>query len=900
MRIEPGTQLMHYRIVEKLGEGGMGVVWKAVDESLGREIAIKVLPETFAGSADRLARFEQEARLLASLNHPNIAAVYSVHAHEGLRFLAMELVDGEDLATRLARGPLALDETLDIAIQIARALEAAHDHGVIHRDLKPANVRLTSAGRVKVLDFGLAKGVGPETTSGNPALSPTITSAGTVAGVILGTAGYMSPEQARGRAVDRRADVWAFGCVLYEMLSGRRAFDGETVSDTLASILKVDPDWDRLPADTPPSIRRLIRRCLTRDPDRRLAHLAGALLPMSETRDGVDPERAGEAAPRPARRATWARVLPWTLVVLLGVAAVGSWRGSRVPPAPAPLLSLVAPFPDALSIDDQQMGVIALSPDGRKLALSLNDGAVPRLLLRDLREGGEPVVVGGTESAVTPFFSPDGQWVGFFANNKVWKVPVDGGNPIAICEASGNNRGASWGADDRIVFSAHYTMPLSVVGAGGGRPEPLTEIRADRGERTHRWPQYLPELDLVLFTVGTLDSPENYDGARIEALRPSTGERRTVLEGASIARWIPGGYLLFSRDGFLFATRFDVERLATRGTPVPVVHDVMGMRSSGIVHFDFAADGLLAYVAGESVSRESRMVWLEPDGRIEPIDAPVAGYTDPRISPDGRSIAVAIEGGSTFDIWIYDIERETSTRLTFEGDNTFPTWSPDGTRILFASVRNNAAVGTYAKNADGSGTDELVYAPDVAAHQGKAVPTDWAPDGRTVLIDFTDERAGNLMAVDLVDGERRVLLATPAGEHTGRISPDGRFLAYTSDESGRAEVYVRPHPGPGGKWQVSTDGGLHPTWSRDGKRLYFRQADEILVADVEAGDGRLRAGRPRKIVGGFPSRLLNVDYDVAPDGRVLIIRSERDDDRPTGVTFLVNWRQELERRLSAE
>jgi len=898
MAIEPGQTLLHYRIVEKIGEGGMGQVWRAVDTSLDRAVAIKVLPEAFAAEAERLGRFEQEARLLASLNHPNIAAVYSVHAHEGTRFLAMELVEGEDLARVLARGSLGQQEALEIAVQIADALEAAHDSGVIHRDLKPANIQLTPSGKVKVLDFGLAKALAQATGSSDPAMSPTMTSARTTAGMILGTAGYMSPEQARGKPVDRRADVWAFGCVLYEMLTGRRAFDGETVSDTLASVLKVDPTWDALPAATSPAVRRVLRRCLTRDVGKRLGHISGARVALQETLDGVaEAEPAIDREPAAQAPSVGARRLPWALVALLAVVAgVALWRAGSATVPEAQLLTLLAPFPEGQGVPRNQMTVVALSPDGQYLALALEKDGAQALFLRRM-DRGDMTPIAGTEGASTPVFSPDSKWVAFFADAKLKKVAVDGGRPVTLCESDGDNRGASWGSDDSIVFAAHYTQGLSRVAGSGGKPEALTTLDTAKGERTHRWPHAVPGHDLVLFTVGAMDSPESYDGAWIDAVRPSTGERKTILRGASMARYAPSGHLVFGRDGFLFAVRFDVERLETLGNAVPVVEDVMGMRSSGVVHADFSATGLLAYVVGSPRSRRSRLVWRYRDGRTELLPAPAAGYVSPRLSPDGTRIVAPIAGDTSYDIWIWDIARETPTRLTFEGDNMDAVWSPDGKRIAFSSARSGALVSTYVKTADGSGAEALLYAPKPDGDWGRTAPADWSSDGRTVLGEFSDTNQTNILALDAESREARVLLQSPAAEVGPALSPDGRWLAYCSDESGRPEVYVRPFPGLGGRWQISDAGGMSPRWSPDGREMFYRYGNSLYAVGITAAGAAFHADRPVELFRDVPAATLEGDFDVLSRTKFLLVEPADDEDAAPGVTVVVNWLDDLRRRV---
>jgi serine/threonine-protein kinase len=897
MPLEAGQTLLHYRIVEKIGEGGMGEVWKAVDTTLDREVAIKFLPDAFASDDERLARFEREAKMLATLNHANIAAVYGLHESGGKRFIAMEMVPGEDLSERLARGPLSVEDAIDVARQVADALEAAHEQGVVHRDLKPANIKRTPDGKIKVLDLGLAKALAAETLSGprSVSLSPTLTSAGTVAGTLLGTAAYMSPEQAKGRPVDRRADIWAFGVVLHEMLTGEKLFEAETISETLAAVLRDEVSLGTLPAGIPASLRGLLKRCLERDPRTRLRDIGEAriaLSPESMTASG------SAVTPTAQPSSGLSRALPWVLVALfVVVAAVSLWRGSSGPAGNRELLTLVAPIAGDLRLPTDQMGIMALSPDGKNLALVLESDSDKMLYVRKL-DSVELVQIPDTKGAATPFFSPDGEWIAFFADDKLKKVPVGGGAPVTLCDSDGSNRGADWGTDDFIVFAPHYTLPMMRVSGAGGEPTVLTAIDKTKGERTHRWPQSVPGEDLVLFTVGTMDSPESYDDARIQAIRPSTGEQRTVLERASMARYLPSGHLVFGREGFLFAVGFDVEKLEVRGSPVPVVENVMGMRNSGVVHAGFAQNGLLAYVAGAPRSRQARLVWRDRDGRSEPLAAPVGGYLNARISPDRTQIVMQIEGPKTFDIWTYHIEQETLTRLTFEGDNVDPTWSPDGQRIAFSSVRNNALTSAYVKAADGSGQAEMVYSPEALENAGQVTPRGWTPDGRSLILEYTNENAANVAVFSEEDGELKVVLETPATEQSATLSPNGRWLAYASDEAGNFQVFVRAYPGPGGKWQVSTEGGYAPRWSPDGTELFYRWQRELNVLAVDGDADSFRASGRETLFDDLSGTVsADIDYDPIDANRFLIVELAGDDFAPPGVTVVVNWLDDLKRRV---
>jgi len=900
MPFQENQQLLHYRLTEKIGEGGMGVVWRARDTNLDRDVAIKVLPEGIAAQPERMARFEREAKLLAVLDHPNIAAVYGLHEADGQRFIAMEFVPGEDLAERLARGPLAVEDALDIGRQIAEALEAAHEQGVIHRDLKPANIKLgdrpggLSPVTVKVLDLGLAKALVQETSGDVPSvsLSPTVTSAGTIAGTLLGTAAYMSPEQAKGRVVDRRADIWAFGVVLHEMLTGKKMFEAETISETLAAVLRDKVTIDGLPAGVPAAVTTLLKRCLDRDPRARLRDIGEARIALSADASIAD-EPAAEVVAAAASSSAM-RMLPWVLVILLAAVAVFSlWRTSSGATEDRELFTLMAPVPSDLRPPGVEEGVMALSPDGKNLALVLVRDNTQMLYVRKI-DRDELVEMPGTENALTPFFSPDGAWIGFFADDKLKKVPTGGGTPMTLCDANGSNRGATWGTDDVITFSPHYTRPLMRVSAAGGEPTNFTTIDRTKGERTHRWPQAVPDEDLLLFTVGTMDSPQSYDGARIEVIRPSNGERRTVLERASMARYLPTGHLVFGRDGFLFGVPFDIVSLEVRGNPVPVVENVRGNSGSGIVHAGFARNGLLAFVADTPQSRQDRLVWRSRDGVTEPLAAPVAEYLSPRISPDRKQIAATVQGTTTSDIWTYRFEQGTLTRLTFEGSNFLPIWSRDSRQIAFSSVRGKALTSVYMKAADGSGAAEMVVSPGQLQlpNAGTVIPMGWTPDERQLIVQYADENSQNIGTVS-EDDELRVVLNTPAAEVNPSLSPNGRWLAYTSDETGEFQVFVQAFPGPGGKWQISNTGGNVPLWSPDGTELFYRWQRNLYAVSINDSTGSFRSGRPEIVFDDLSSQGSN--YDVLDSDRFLLVERLGDDSAPTGVTVVVNWFDELER-----
>jgi serine/threonine-protein kinase len=871
--------LSQYRLVEQIGEGGMGVVWRAVDTTLDREVAIKILPEAFAADPERLARFEREGRLLASLNHPNIATIHGLQEDDGTRFLTMEWVPGEDLAERIARGPIPLDEALAITRSVADALQAAHNGGVIHRDLKPANIRITTAGEVKVLDFGLAKAreSGPDPGTTDPAHVATITSAGTTPGAILGTASYMSPEQARGRPTGRRTDLWALGCVLYEMLTGRKAFEGETASDTLAAILRSEPDWTALRPRTPPSIRRLLRRCLQKDPERRLHSAADARIEIDEA--GSEPaEELPHGILYPPRRLA-RRWLPWSIVSFLAIAAVGvaAIVGKLLSPPTPPPLHLAVTLPHNLDLRAAMAGELlaAVSPDGTRVAFTARDEDTVRLHLRSLDAPGV-VAVPETEGASSPFFSPDGQWVAFFSEGKLKKVSVQGGSPVDLCDAP-SGRGGSWASDGTIIASLSYTSGLSRIPAEGGMPEAVTAVDGSRNERTHRWPDVLPGGRAVLFTIGTLEQPGYYEDATIAVGDLSTGEVRPLIEGGSIARYASTGHLIYSREGSLLAVPFDVGELRVTGPPATLMAGVDREATSGAVHFGVSRDGKLMYLPAGPESSEVSMVWVDREGRIETILETPKPYLTPRLSPDGTKVLVGVGPGlGDGDVWIHDLVSGSSTRLTFESDYVSPIWTPDGRRVVYGVTRGGS-VGVAWKAADGSDAEQMLFGE---RSEFVARPESWSPGGKTIIYN----RGGGWGGLDLMtaapgDEEPRPLLAGPESEGGITFSPDGHWMAYSSDESGQMEVYVQPYPGPGGKWQLSTDGGKGPIWSEDGREIFYTDGRKLIAIPVSTTPS-FTPGRPEVLfdfpflrdVGPWP------DYDVSPDGkRFLMFRRSADD-----------------------
>jgi len=901
--------IAHYKITDKIGQGGMGEVYRATDTKLNRDVALKLLPDLFSKDPDRMARFSREAQVLASLNHPNIAAIHGLEEAGGKRALVMELVEGETLQERLQKGRIPLEEALTIARQIAEALEEAHEHGFIHRDLKPANVKITPKGTVKVLDFGLAKALEGEVGRGSsPDLSqsPTLSAAATAAGVIMGTAAYMSPEQARGQAVDRRADIWSFGVVLYEMLTGKQTFTGDTVSDVLAAVLRSDIDLNSLPADVPPAIRQLLRRCLTRDRKQRLQSIGDARIAIQESLERPDAVTTSAVAPV-AIPPTERSMIPWVVagaaVLGLIVALFALWPAT--PPAPEPPLRLS--FEVSGGVIDTSLGSSAvLSPDGRRIAYAVGGENDREIRVRPLDQLDGSVVASGLPPPYHPFFSPDGQWIGYVTSSEMRKVPLSGGTPLTLSKVE-RSRGASWGPDDWILFTPSPNSPLFRVPAAGGEPVPLTTLDEAAGEATHRWPQVLPGGEAVLFTSHT-QAVGNFDNANIEVLVLETGERKVVRRGGTYGRYVPSGHVVYVNQGTLFAVPFDLERLEVSGSPAPVVQGVSWDVAQGGAQYSFSEDGRLAYVTGGEAVPEYPVLWVDRNGDTTPLWEQPGSYANPRLSPDGGRLSLTVLRDGNWDIWVYDLERRVSTRLTFdEGSDTEQIWSPDGEFIVFSSNQDRAGVESlYRKRADGSGEAERLT--DLPA-SGWA--TSWSPDGRFITY-WTAENGGDLWVLPL-EGDRKpeLFLGTPFQENVGAFSPDGRWLAYNSNESGRTEIYVRPFPPGGGKWQVSNEGGNFPYWSRDGRELFYRTDEGLMVTSVDSTGGTFRAGTPRALFKGnfrggrggvgFAGNVF-ADYEVAPDGERFVMfpggEDEEQAERPH-IILVTTWFDDLRRTFAS-
>ena len=903
MALTSGTRLGVYEVIASIGAGGMGEVFRARDTKLNRDVALKVLPDSFASDPDRLARFTREAQMLAALNHPNIAHIHGFEDGGSVRAIVMELVEGDDLSQRIALGAIPLDEALPIAKQIADALETAHDQGIIHRDLKPANIKLRSDGTVKVLDFGLAKALEPASaTSANVTASPTITSpaAMTGVGVILGTAAYMAPEQAKGRPADKRADIWALGCVLYEMVTGLRAFSGEDVAETLAHILTKEPDWTALPASTPTPIRRLLRRCLEKDRRRRLADAADARLEMDEA---LASSGDASAMSLPMQKAAWVRALPWAVVGLLG-AGLGLLLVLWAPwhqTAPLGVTRTTITHSGAAALTQSGFGRdIALSPDGRRLVYSGNNGT--QLFVRAL-DALEPVAIAtGTDGALLPFLSPDGQWVGFANTSfEIRKVAITGGAATTIARVDGILQGATWAADDTIVFATNrLDTGLQRVSASGGEPATLTRPDRERGEADHIWPEHLPGGHAVLFTITSLTG--EVDAAQVAVRDLRTGTQKTLVRGGSDAHYVPSGHLVYIAAGALRAIPFDVDRLETRGTAVTMLPLVSTMGVGGAAlggNLAIANDGTLVYVdlPGGVTTNARTLVWVDRMGKEEAIDAPPRAYLQPRLSPDGKRVAVW-SSDQTNDIWIWDLERKILTPLTRDpGEDQHPLWTRNGKRIIFSSNRSGV-FNLWWQAADGTGEPE-----QLTKSSEPEFATGITPDGTAVVFFQNKSATGrdlNLLQLALDETHRVTsLLGTRAHETEGTVSPNGMWLAYESTLTGSKEIYVRPFPDVNGpESRVSTAGGTRPLWAPSGKELFYVGVDgSLLQVSVEAKGATWNNRAPIKLFERryYVPRNSGRSYDVSLDGQRFLMIKGPGPDAPPALILVQHWDAELKR-----
>jgi len=908
-----GTTLARYRITAALGAGGMGEVWRAEDQTLGREVALKLLPSEFASDKERLARFEREAKVLASLNHPNIAHLYGLEtatpssasaptlasdasgAEEGagggpVTFLVMELVEGLGLDEVIARGPVPVDEAIPIAIQVAEALEAAHEAGIVHRDLKPANVRIRPDGTVKVLDFGLAK-AWDEGEGADLSLSPTLTRHATAAGVILGTAAYMAPEQARGKPVDRRADIWAFGVVVWEMLTGRTLFDGDTVTDVLAAVLTREPDLDALPDATPETVRRLVERCLCQDPKLRLQAIGEARIALSQ-RD--DPEQTGVAtrgAIGPGRRlAPWlAAGLAAAAALILGVLLLG-----RSAPTPQVVRFEAPPPPDGrFHLAPDNPGPVVVSPDGRMLAYSgrTADGVI-QLWVRPLDQETARALP-GSEQAQYPFWSPDSQRIAFFARNRLRVVDAAGGPPLALCDAP-DGKGGTWGADGVIVFAPSYNSPLHKVAEAGGESVPVTTLDEERGDNSHRHPRFLPDGNHFLYMARSATGSLEGQAVMLGSLDGSTN--RLLFRAPTFVEYA-SGHLLFIRDRTLMARPFDADRLEFTADAFPIAESVAVLPTGTVVGvFSASQNGILAYLAGDGGDGAYRLVWRDREGNELGVVGQPGSIDEVHLLPGGAMAAIAMEdsGAGTGDIWVVDLERDLFTRFTFEpGYEAGIAPTPDGRSLIFGAERSDGWK-FVRKDIGGSGEGTVIYESDLDMY-----PTSVSPDGdRLVFFRGGDGTNYDIWMMPLSgEGEPTPFIQTEFDETWGMISPDGRWLAYTSNESGGPEIYVTAFPEHGRKWQVSTDGGVTARWNADGSEILYHAPDGALASvRIESRMGGLLIGEPTPLFNSSLQPFGALFWALSDDGQRLLVMEPTAVRATPGLSVVVNWPAATRRR----
>ena len=899
MPLPAGSKIGSYQVVGLIGSGGMGEVYRATDTKLHRDVALKLLPAQFTSDHDRMERFRREAYVLASLNHTHIATIYGLEDSSQAQGLVMELVEGPTLADKVAHGPLPVEEILPVARQIAEALEYAHERGIVHRDLKPANIKVTPEGHVKVLDFGLAKAMSDDSHSAALSNSPTMSLAATQAGVILGTAAYMSPEQAKGKVVDRRSDIWSFGVVLVEMLTGKALYSGETVSETIAQVMIKEPDWSVLPTATPDRLRSLLQRCLVKDPRNRIRDIGDVRIAIEEiiSKPNEESRAAPAHATPPSRISHW---VPWSAAVVavaLGALAVGQlWRSG---PVTEPVLRLTADLGVDGGLVTAAGPAVLLSPDGKMLvSLVGKNGQPPQIFIRRLDQlQSSPLP--GTKGARNAFFSPDSQWIGFFADGKLKKVSVTGAAATTLCDVE-NDRGGTWLEDGSIVFAPGTRSGLFRVASEGGQPEALTKLDEAASEITHRWP-YAGPAGTVLFIASAVSN--NYEDANIVVRSIKTGEQKILHHGGFSPRYIKSGHLVYVQQDTMFAASLNANGLELSSQPVPILEGVRSAPNNGSSQFAFSDTGTAAYLSSFPAVVIN---WLGRDGKIQPLRSNIGGYISPRFSPDGKRIAFEMTD-QQHDVWVYEWERETMTRLTLGlTQDSRPVWSPKGAHIAFASQRgDNATFNLYSVRADGTGEPQ-----PLTQSKNVQVPDSWHPSGKYLAFTENTRAANDIMILQMEGDEQSgwkpgapsVFLATPFNERQAMFSPDGNWLAYSSGESIQPEVYVQPFPAASGRrWKISTDGGDFASWSRNGKELFYRAPDQRIMVVSYKGEGDSFKAEKARLWSETPigdRGPLNRNYDLHPDGqRVAFLKSleTEGEDKIDKATLIFNFFDELRR-----
>jgi serine/threonine protein kinase len=886
MALSIGTKLGPYEIVAPLGAGGMGEVYRARDTKLRRDVALKVLPAAFAADPERMARFRREAQVLASLNHPHIGAIYGFDDFCNVHALVMELIEGPTLANRIARGAIPIDEALPIAREIAEALEAAHERGIVHRDLKPANIKITPDGNVKVIDFGLAKAVESDVTSIGIQNSPTISQMATQAGIILGTAAYMSPEQAKGKSVDRRTDIWAFGCVLFEMLTATRPFEGETVSDALAAVIRGEPDWPLLPSNTQHTIRKVLQRCLKKDPKQRLQAIGDARIAIEEVLSGDSQDLGPPVEIRPP---AWRRVLPWAVFAAVTFAAVFAAVYFMHKPQSSPVIVSQIPSPPNTNFvfTGINPGPLILSPDGERVAFSAVSSDGRQLIWVRPLSSAAAKPLDGTDGATFPFWSPDSRSLGFFANGSLNRIDVSGGPPLALCDVA-IGRGGTWGVDGTILFTPNVSSPVFRIAASGGSPQAVTNLNASMNERSHRWAQFLPDNKHFLFfaqtaVVGT---------GSIYVASIDGGEPKFIMHNDSNAVYSLPGYLLFVHQGIFMAQRFNASRLRLDGDAVPLIEHVGVNSVISRALFAVSETGIMVYQAGNPTGETDRLVWYDRTGKQIEATGTSGLYLEPSVSADSNKLAISglPEGTGNLSIWVLDIARSTKTRLTFsQWSDRQPDWAPDGKSIAFISNRNGPPR-IYLTASDGTGTPAALTTDGASEFMPR-----FTGDGRYLLFERLAEQPNSrreIWAAPL-SGDRKAfpVIQSQYDVFAPSLSFDGKWLAYESREAGRPEICVIPFLHGTGKWEVSTAGGLQPRWRRDNSELFYLSMDnKITSAEITQQGSSLLIGKVQSLfqVNPVPSAG-GSQYDVTGDGKKFVVASLSLSQASEPLTLVVNW-----------
>jgi Tol biopolymer transport system component len=907
MALASGTKLGPYEIVAPLGAGGMGEVYRARDTRLARTVAIKILPSHLSDSSEAKHRFDREARAISSLSHPNICHLYDVGTEEGTNYLVMEYLEGETLADRLRKGPLPLEQFLKAGIEICEGLEKAHRSGVIHRDLKPGNIMLTKNGS-KLMDFGLAKAI-PKTTTPASSLTATFNTPAasqplTAQGTVVGTFQYMAPEQLEGLEAEARSDLFSLGAVLYEMITGRRAFEGNSPLSVASAILEKEPaPISTIKPMTPPALDHAIRRCLAKDPEQRWQTARDLGLELKWIAEGG--AEAGVAVPVAARGRSREH-LAWGAAGVLALAAIGFAIALVLrTPKPAQSVRLSAEIGADAKLYNEYGPSVLLSPDGARMAFVASGSDQKRRLYVRSLDQLQAALLSGTDNAQSLFFSPDGQWLGFFADGKMKKISVQGGAAVTVCDAA-NGRGASWSEEGTVIFTPNLRGALFKVSSAGGVPQPLTTLDQQAGEVTERWPQVLPGGEAVLFTSNTHGG--NYEDADVVVYSLPSRQRKRVLHGGYYGRYVPTGHVVYMHEGTLFALPFDLRRLEVTGPATPLLEGVSANPGDGSARLSFSQGGNFIYVAGHAGFQPVSIYWMDRQGKFTPLRETPGDYYAPAFSPDGERLAMEIKEGNKVDVWVYDLEHDTLARLTFSGGNASPIWTPDGRRITYSSFENNAVGDLYWTRADGTGgTLRLTET------RNRKFPSSWHPDGKLLAFDqvapgarartFTITIGGNEQS-GWEPGEVKPLSSGPFMEENSSFSPDGHWQAYESNETGDIEVYVRPFPGPGGKWQISMGGGLFPKWSHSSKELFYQTPDNrIMVTTYTAAGASFRPDKPQLwSPGQLTERLGYLNYDLHPDGKRLAVLKATAGETPVAnqVTFIFNFFDELRRKAQPQ